>query len=173
MRILDVFHHREKVGTLSEQDGVWTLVYDSKWVSSAGAYDLAPALPRAAVTQADTSERRLVQWYFSNLLPEENQRTGIAGEATVDGYDDFGLLSYFGAETTGALTFRPYSQATPLPGRLDRLSDAGLNARIKNATTTSLGSESHQKMMFVMRALPQPLPKRPFQICFQECKFLR
>jgi serine/threonine-protein kinase HipA len=146
MRTLDVFHQLDKVGTLSELHGLWTLTYEDHWVRGAVAFDLAPGLQRAVGTQSDTGKERPVQRYFANLLPEEDQRTVIAGEAKLDSGDDFGLLAHLGAETTGALTFRAALERAPLLGRLDKLPDARLNERIKNAQSGSLGCESPQKI---------------------------
>lgn len=45
-----------------------------------------------------------MQWYFDNLLPEEQLRSILAKEAQIDEADAFGLLGYFGAESAGSLS---------------------------------------------------------------------
>ena len=45
-----------------------------------------------------------MQWFFDNLLPEEEMRSALAREAKVDASDAWGLLAYYGRESAGALT---------------------------------------------------------------------
>jgi serine/threonine-protein kinase HipA len=145
MRTLTAFHHHERVGTLSVEGDDWNFGYDSNWAASPKAFDLSPALPKATALHADAGEHRPVRQYFGNLLPEEVQRELIEREANVETGDDFALLAYLGAETTGALTFRQTGEA-PLVGRLDKLTNMALNARVKNAPSASLNCHSPQKI---------------------------
>jgi hypothetical protein len=50
---------------------------------------------------------RPVQWYFDNLLPEEELRRVAATDAGLKDQDDaFALLQYLGAEPAGSLSYQ-------------------------------------------------------------------
>jgi serine/threonine-protein kinase HipA len=71
MRTLDAFLNDQHVGTLSEGDDLWRCEYDANWASNPDAFDLSPGLLRSQPVHADGGTDRPVQWYFDNLLPEE------------------------------------------------------------------------------------------------------
>src|SRR5476649_667977 len=93
-----------RVGTLFDTNGIWSFAYEEDWVNMGEAYPISPKIPLTVETLIDASSERPVQWFFDNLLPEEAMREVVAREAKVDTSDAWGLLSYFGRETAGALT---------------------------------------------------------------------
>ncbi len=145
MRTLDAFLNDQRVGTLSEGDDLWRFEYDANWASDSNAFDLSPRLTRSQNLHADGGTDRPVQWYFDNLLPEEEQRTTLAKEADIDGNDAFGLLEYLGAESAGSLVLLPPGTPTPARG-LKPLSDSELSARIKNLPRASLSNGAPKRM---------------------------
>ena len=145
MRTLEAFLNERRVGTLSEGDDLWRFEYDPQWASAAEAYDLSPCLSRSQLLHADGGSHRPVQWYFDNLLPEEEQREVLAKEANISGDDAFGLLEYLGAESAGSLVLLPSGQARQ-PRGLKPLSDAALSARINNLSRASLSSGAPKRM---------------------------
>lgn len=159
------------VGTLSAQDDIWRFAYAPEWIASPQAFALAPGLPLSEVEYVDGASQRPVQWYFDNLLPEEQLRSVLAKEAQIDEADAFGLLGYFGAESAGSLVMAAPNAATAATGLLP-LPLQELNARIRNlprATLTqnapkrmSLAGAQH-KMVVVYRdgQLFEPLPGTP------------
>lgn len=102
-RALSIFSNAQRVGRLSERAGIWELQYDHTWMTSPEGWDLGPGLPRAAGTITDGASERPVQWFFDNLLPEEDMRTAVAKTASVDQADAFALLGYLGRESAGSL----------------------------------------------------------------------
>lgn len=145
MRQLQVWLNGQPVGLLSEQDNLWQLTYAPEWLGSATSFDLSPQLPRSAGDIRDGGSQRPVQWFFDNLLPEEQARVLLAQDARVDVADAFGLLAYYGAESAGALTLLPLGQ--PLPdGALQPLGEQELAQRITALPRVSLGQAAPKRM---------------------------
>jgi hypothetical protein len=46
-RRLDIFINQQKIGTLHEDNDLWTLLYAPQWVQRSDSFDLSPALPRS------------------------------------------------------------------------------------------------------------------------------
>ncbi|MEG2468998.1 MAG: HipA domain-containing protein [Comamonas sp.] len=163
--------NEQPVGTLSTQDDIWRFAYAPEWLANPQAFALAPGLPLSKVEYVDGASQRPVQWYFDNLLPEEQLRIVLAKEAKIDEADAFGLLGYFGAESAGSLVLAA-PDAAPAQTGLAPLPLAELDARIRNlprATLTqnspkrmSLAGAQH-KMVVVYRdgELFEPLPGTP------------
>lgn len=145
MRQLRVWFNEQPVGLLGEQDNLWLLRYDAAWLASAEAFDLAPQLPRAAGEIRDGASLRPVQWFFDNLLPEEQARTLLAQDARVDAADAFALLAYYGAESAGALTLLAPEQNMPAR-HLQPLPTSELARRIDNLPRVSLGQAAPKRM---------------------------
>ena len=74
MRELCVYVDATLVGTLQEDNNIWSFTYAANWLAADEGFDLSPALFRKAATHLDGSSVRPVQWYFDNLLPEEGLR---------------------------------------------------------------------------------------------------
>lgn len=147
MRKLSAYIDTQRVGTLSEADGVWQFDYDPQWATGADSFDLSPALPRSQRTHLDGATLRPVQWYFDNLLPEEGLRTAIAKEADVkDAQDAFALLTYLGAESTGSLTLLPPQAPLPQDAEMLALPNADLSRRISNLPRDTLGKSAPKRM---------------------------
>ena len=133
MRSLNITSNGRLVGVLSEQDNLWQLRYDEQWATDPATFDLSPPLSREQRLIADGSTLRPVQWYFDNLLPEEDLRTALAKEANISGADAFSLLEYLGAESAGSLVLlRPNASPPPAPGT-QPLPDDTLSQRIRNS----------------------------------------
>ncbi len=145
MRTLEAFLNEQRVGTLSEGEDLWRFEYDVQWASASDAYDLSPRLARSELVHTDGGTDRPVQWYFDNLLPEEEQRDVVAKEAKINGEDAFGLLEYLGAESAGSLVLLAPGAARQ-PEGLKSLSDADLSARINNLSRASLSSGAPKRM---------------------------
>lgn len=146
MRVLDVFIDGQRVGQLAERDTLWQWSYDPAWAARPDAFDLSPALPRTQVTHPDGATSRPVQWYFDNLLPEEQLRDLIEREAGIAGHDAFALLTYLGAESAGALTLLPPGQPEPASDGVRPLPDAALSDRIRALPRTSLTQAALKRM---------------------------
>lgn len=135
----------EQVGVLEEQNNIWALRYTPEWLASPDGFDLSPALPRGRGEIVDGGSDRPVQWFFDNLLPEEGARTLMAQDAAVDTANAFGLLSWYGAESAGALTLLVPGQ-TSVEGELVLLRDEVLSRRIRQLPRVSLSAESPKRM---------------------------
>lgn len=99
-RELCVYLDKDLVGTLSENSGIWSLLYDENWVLS--GFDLCPGLPRTKSEIVDGGSVRPVQWFFDNLLPEEAARAQlITTVAKTTSADAWTLLAQFGSESAG------------------------------------------------------------------------
>jgi serine/threonine-protein kinase HipA len=117
-----------QVGTLSENQGIWSFTYTPNW--AANGFDLAPRLPRAQGTILDTGTNRPVQWFFDNLLPEDAARDLLVASAKLPSADAWSLLELYGAESAGAITLLPPG-IEQQPASLRPLTDEQLQARIK------------------------------------------
>lgn len=144
-RRLQAYINERQVGELSAESGLWSFAYDPAWVAAEDSYPLSPALPLGAAPIVDSGNMRPVQWYFDNLLPEEDARALLAKEARVDAADAFGLLSWYGAESAGSLTLltKPPEPAT---GAMRPLEDQALQARIEALPRISLAAHAVKRM---------------------------
>ncbi len=86
--------NQAEVGTLREVDGLWSFQYSQTWLNNPLGYALSPSLPLATAPLLDGASQRPVQWYFDNLLPEEEQRILLSADARLDSADAFGLLAF-------------------------------------------------------------------------------
>jgi serine/threonine-protein kinase HipA len=145
MRTLDAFLNDQRIGTLSEGNDLWQFEYNAHWAEGSESFDLSPRLARSQLLHVDSGSDRPVQWYFDNLLPEDEQRTAVAKEAKINGDDAFALLEYLGAESAGSLVLSPPGAGAPARG-LKPLSDAELSTRIQNLPRRSLSSGSPKRM---------------------------
>ena len=171
LRVLQVLAGDREVGWLVDARDIWLFLYDPSWVSSPEAFDLAPALSRENRAFLDGATQRPVQWFFDNLLPEEDLRTVLARDAGLEAPDAFGLLRYYGGESAGALVLRPLGTLPPEAG-LRALSREDLHLRIarrlheplthRAPKRMSLAGAQH-KMVLVVEgdSLHEPLPGTP------------
>ncbi len=146
MRSLNAYLNSQKIGTLSEGDGLWGFEYDAQWAQLPTSFDLAPGLSRAQLKHVDGASVRAVQWYFDNLLPEGALRETVSNEAKLSGDDAFALLEYLGAESAGSLVLLPPDADVSPASGLQSLSDETLSQRIKNLPRQSLSANAPKRM---------------------------
>lgn len=146
MRRLIAYLNGRAVGTLAEGNDLWSFQYDREWAGLSDSFDLSPALPRSQLQHEDGGSERPVQWYFDNLLPEEQMREAVSKEANIHGDDAFALLEYLGAESAGSLVLLPPGQDVNQPGGLRPLSDDELAHRIRNLSRVTLSSGAPKRM---------------------------
>lgn len=172
MRTLTAFLNDIRIGTLSEGDDLWSFAYDAKWATAPDSFDLSPSLQRTQLVHHDGGSDRPVQWYFDNLLPEENLREAVSREANIRGDDAFALLEYLGAESAGSLVLLPPDRNLPEHGSLQPLCDDDLCKRIRNLPRATLSSGApkrisaagaQNKLLVVYRdsALYEPVGSEP------------
>lgn len=135
-----------EVGRLRDQANIWSFQYSSEWIGASDAFDLAPSLPRQKDTIVDGSTERPVQWFFDNLLPEEQAREVLAREAKVASSDAFGLLAYYGKESAGAITLLAPGEALPGESGYRPLTDEALHERISKLPKQSLAADAPKRM---------------------------
>lgn len=146
-RHLHIFINQDRVGTLHENNDLWTLAYDEQWAAKDSSFDLSPALPRSQRLHRDGATTRPVQWYFDNLLPEEKLRELVAADAQLRDKDDaFALLQYLGAESAGSLTLLPPGQTPETQAHLQPLPYPELSRRIAKLPKTTLTKEAPKRM---------------------------
>jgi serine/threonine-protein kinase HipA len=146
MRTLVGYLNDRRIGTLSEGNDLWTLEYDPVWAAAPDSFDLSPALPRSTLLHQDGGTDRPVQWYFDNLLPEEQMREALSKEAGIRGDDAFALLEYLGAESAGSLVLLPPDKSVNEPGGLKPLSDEEISRRIRDLPRATLSSGAPKRM---------------------------
>lgn len=144
-RRLEVTYEGRRVGTLEDAAAGWRFVYDEAWLAAADGFDLAPALPRAERRFQDGGSTRAVQWFFDNLLPEEGARALLAKDADIAQADAFGLLTWYGAESAGALVLLAPDASVP-EGGIRPLPDKELSRRIRDLPRHSLSHEAPKRM---------------------------
>lgn len=146
-RRLHIFINQDRLGTLHEDNDLWTLVYDEDWTAKDGSFDLSPTLQRGQLLHRDGATTRPVQWYFDNLLPEEKLRELIAADARLRDKDDaFALLEYLGAESAGSLTLLPPGQTPEKLASLQPLPFEELSRRISKLPKKTLTREAPKRM---------------------------
>jgi len=145
-RSLRVSINQQEVGSLQEAAGLWSFQYAAAWLGNPKAFALSPHLPLSAEPLLDGASRRPVQWYFDNLLPEEDQRVLLAKDASLDVADAFGLLAWYGAESAGSITLLPPEAAPQDAEALRPLSDAALQARIRLLPKAPLTQAAAKRM---------------------------
>lgn len=146
MRKLHVFIGTRRIGELLENNDIWAFHYSPEWAVAQDGFDLSPALPRNPLEHLDGGTLRPVQWYFDNLLPEDQLRQTIAKEAGLQSEDAFSMLEYLGAESAGSLTLLPDAEAPPPAHELRALSDAELSRRIADIPNQSLTRQAPKRM---------------------------
>lgn len=146
MRTLVGYLNNRRIGTLNEGNDLWNFQYDPAWAAASDSFDLSPALPRSTLLHQDGGTERPVQWYFDNLLPEEQMREALSKEARIHGDDAFALLEYLGAESAGSLILLPPDKDVNEPGGLRPLSDEEITRRIRNLPRATLGSGAPKRM---------------------------
>lgn len=145
-RSLRALINQTEVGVLQEMAGLWSFQYTADWLGNPQCFALSPHLPLAANALLDGASRRPVQWYFDNLLPEEGQRTLLAGDAMLDAADAFGLLAWYGAESAGSLTLLTSDAALESAEPLRPLLDNALEARIRQLPKAPLTHGAIKRM---------------------------
>jgi len=146
MRTLAVYLNDSRIGMLNEGDDLWSFEYDTQWAQAPDSFDLSPSLQRTRLTHRDGGSDRPVQWYFDNLLPEENLRESVSKEAGINGDDAFALLEYLGAESAGSLVLLPPDKDVHERRGLRALSDDDLCQRIRNLPRATLTSGAPKRM---------------------------
>lgn len=140
-RLLCVWLDTALVGRLSEEGNIWRFDYEPAWEGG----DLSPAIRRSQGSILDGASLRPVQWFFSNLLPEEGAKVLLAQDARVDAADNFGLLQFYGRESAGAITLLPEGELFP-PASLQPLSDEALSERIRRLPQVPLSHDAPKRM---------------------------
>ncbi len=143
MRELVATINGQSVGRLREQNNLWVFEYDPAWIDT--GFDLSPHMPRAMGSIVDGATSRPVQWFFDNLLPEEQARDLLAADAQIPAADAFGLLACYGSESAGAITLRAPGEAVGRSGYVP-LADAELSDRIRKLPKQSLAADAPKRM---------------------------
>ncbi len=73
-----------KVGWLIEAQNTWAFEYSPDWRQAQEAFALSPGLPLSTRVHLDGASSRPIQWYFDNLLPEEELLQMWAREAKLE-----------------------------------------------------------------------------------------
>ncbi len=144
-RTLDVFIERSLIGSVREANDIWAFQYHPTWLENPTRLAIAPGLPLQAEEIVDGGSRRPVQWFFDNLLPEEDLRAQLAQETKLEAADAFGLLQRYGAESAGALTLLPPGTEWPAHGRRP-LSETEIRSRIRALPRATLEAKAPKKM---------------------------
>lgn len=136
----------QEVGRLQEVSGLWSFQYAPEWLDNPKGFALSPHLPLSQEPLLDGASQRPVQWYFDNLLPEEDQRVLLAKDARLDAADAFGLLAWYGAESAGSVTLLPPEAAPQTAEPLRPLPDDALQARIRQLPKAPLTQAAIKRM---------------------------
>tara|TARA_R110001592_G_scaffold359221_1_gene665276 strand:- start:3441 stop:4709 length:1269 start_codon:yes stop_codon:yes gene_type:complete len=145
VRQLNIFINQFSVGTLAEENDIWSFQYDKTWLENSHRYAICPQIPLLAEKQTDGSSKRFIQWFFDNLLPEEGARTLLAKDISADEADSFGILTITGAESAGAITLIKEGDEI-IEGSAVPLTSEHLNARIKKLPDIPLNNKTNKRM---------------------------
>lgn len=121
-RTLVVWWDMAEVGRLmQDRHGDLSFAYSSTWLSSSAPRPISRSLP----LQRTIFNRRQCRPFFGGLLPEADQRIGVADALGVSPGNEFTLLDHLGGDVAGALSLlhegeRPHSSVlAPAPEPLD------------------------------------------------------
>lgn len=143
MRELNVYLDCVYVGKLLEASSIWGFQYDAAWLVK--GFNIIPGLEFAAGRQLDGATTRPVQWFFDNLLPEEQARTLLEKSAHIEPGDVFALLTAIGDESAGAFTLlQPGVELKP--GAVYPLTPAEINDRILKLPKLPMNDSARKKM---------------------------
>lgn len=125
--VLDIYWHKEIVGTLQLDEGRrFVFQYATDWLKRKNPMPLSIGLPLQAEAYNDDRARP----FFANLLPESELRRIIARKLGLSEQNDFALLEAVGGECAGAISLLPEEQELDNQGRYRPLDDEQLNALI-------------------------------------------
>lgn len=109
-RTLVVWWDGAVVGALAQdRHGDLSYVYDGAWLADPERRALSRSLP----LRAEPFGRRECRPFFGGLLPEESQRTGVAGVLGLSAANKFALLDRLGGDVAGALSLLADGEAPP------------------------------------------------------------
>jgi serine/threonine-protein kinase HipA len=126
---LCVWWGNRQVGSIDLHDGNPIFTYAQPWLEDPGAPAISVSLPK----QPAPFSRSRTEYFFSGLLPDEDQRLLAARRLGLSERNTFGLLTALGGDVAGALTLLPEGQ---MPARANSLlppnplDEAGLAAVI-------------------------------------------
>ena len=116
------------VGRLvQDRHGDLSFDYDAKWLANPAARPISRSLPPGEAP----FDRRKCRPFFGGLLPEESQRTGVAGALGVSPANEFALLDRLGGDVAGALSLLHEGEEpppAPPPGAVESLDDTAFAA---------------------------------------------
>jgi serine/threonine-protein kinase HipA len=144
-RKLFVWFEKKVIGELESVNGIWSFYYSQSWLDDDSSFPLCPDIGFSSKRHTDNSTNRYVQWFFDNLLPEENARAIIAKDKNVDKEDAFSLLELYGAESAGALTILKKHEGWS-EGSVEPLPKTDLSFRINHLATSPLSKGAKKKM---------------------------
>jgi serine/threonine-protein kinase HipA len=98
---LQVYLFDHSVGTLTQDRGKLSFIYNEQWLNSASPQALSGSLP----LQADAFDDTECRPFFAGLLPEGELRRLLARQFQLSDGNSFGLLNEIGGECAGAVTF--------------------------------------------------------------------
>ncbi len=111
-RRLSVWWDGRFAGCLAQdRHGDLSFAYDADWLNLGDARPLSYSLP----LQATSFDRRACRPFFGGLLPEADQRSGVAGALGVSAANEFALLDRLGGDVAGALMLLPEGETPPPP----------------------------------------------------------
>jgi serine/threonine-protein kinase HipA len=126
---LHLFAGQVMVGELSfmPDSDVFSLTYDTAWVSRRTGYALSPHLPLSGPSPSSAIRR-----YLENLLPEGRALDVASRYGNIQKNNIFGLIRYLGRESAGAVSFLPAGE-TPQSqqARIREITHAELQERIE------------------------------------------
>jgi len=127
MRVLEVWLHGEKCGTLSRnRSGATTFTIDEEWKSRADRSVLSAAFEASQLAKKQTYAGTKNPPYFENMLPEGDYRKMIAAIYGLKETDGFSLLERAGRNLPGAVEIIGPETDAPRAG----ISEAGRDGSV-------------------------------------------
>ena len=109
-RTLNVYHDRELVGQLIQDDGGQiNFSYDESWLGRPEPMPLSRSLP----LREEPFTQKECRGFFGGILPEEHNRKVIARILGISDKNDFVMLEQIGGECAGAISFLPEDEEIP------------------------------------------------------------
>lgn len=161
---LDVYINRSKAGQLWLDDlGRMGFQYDSGWLSHPESHHLSVSLPLREVP----FEKDAPYPYFTNLLPEGNVLSALAGRLGIAETDKFGLLKAIGGDCAGAVSLYPEGVEPPDPDAYDYefLTPGGLQHKIQELNNNPFLAADEKRLSLAGAMEKLPVCFRDGRIC--------
>jgi len=163
---LNVWTNGHHVGYIwRDERNVMGFQYSDEWLENPIRFPISITLPLQSASFEPATASNVAHHYFSNLLPEADNRKRICREKKISVENDFVLLRAIGGECAGALSILT-DQPHELESKYHQLNDAELSKLLTNRNPSAVVKEGDNPPRLSLAGAQDKTPVK-----FQENKF--